>query len=87
MFSGPQRERAAVAILEGVHLLADDVGLFADAARKQRRLFEDRSANFVVVEARENSPRRRFHLVPDGARWRQNVARAFDAVDQRCSSL
>ena len=31
----PQRERAAVAILPGVHLFADDVGVLADAAREQ----------------------------------------------------
>src|SRR5712692_9337391 len=30
-----QGKRAAVAILEGVHLLADDVGVLADAAREQ----------------------------------------------------
>ena len=30
----PQRERGAVAVLEGVHFLGDDVGILAHAARE-----------------------------------------------------
>ena len=52
----PQRERSAVAILEGVHLLGDDIGFFADAAREKLRLFENRRADFVVV-VRRKTPR------------------------------
>ena len=52
-----QRERGAVAILPGVHFLADDVGVFAHAAREQRRLLEDRRANFVIVVSAEHFAR------------------------------
>ena len=36
----PQRERRAVAVLERVHFLADDVGIRAHAAREELRLLE-----------------------------------------------
>ena len=61
----PQRQRAAVAILEGVHLLADDVGVFAHAAREQRRLFQDGRADLVVVVGAEDFARDASTLVPD----------------------
>ncbi len=40
-------------VLPGEHFFGDDVGLFADAAREERRIFEDGSADFVIVVARE----------------------------------
>ncbi len=66
----PQRQRTAVAILESVHLLADDVGLFAHAARKQRRLFQDRRADLLVVVLAE---RLRARPLPPGSRrcWKE----------------
>ena len=39
---GPQGETVAAAILEDVHLLFDDVGPFADAAREQVGVLERR---------------------------------------------
>ena len=42
-----QRQRTSVAILKRVHLFADDVGFFTDAAREQRSLFQDRRANLA----------------------------------------
>ena len=67
-----QRERRAVAVLERVHLLGDDVGLFADAAREQLRLLEDRRADLVVVVAcgrpRAPPPRRGSTRPLDGGR-------------------
>jgi hypothetical protein len=79
----PQRERTAVAIFERVHLFAHDVGLFADAARKQRRLFQDRRADLLVVVLAKDLARNRFHLVPGGAGRRKNVPRAFDGFNHR----
>ena len=67
----PQRQRRAVAILEGVHLLADDVGFFAHAAREQLRLFENRRADFVIVVGAKHFARHRFHAVPHFGGWRQ----------------
>jgi hypothetical protein len=82
---GPQRERSSV-IVEGVHLLADDVSLFADTARKQRSLFEDRRADFAIVVRAKNAARNRLHVVPNAGRGRQNVASAFYCFDQDGSS-
>ena len=49
----PQRERFAAAIGEGVHLLGDDVGGLADAAREQLGELEDRRRHLAIaVEAR-----------------------------------
>ena len=48
-------ERGAVAVLEGVHFLADDVGIFADAAGERARLFEDGRADFVIVDRAKTS--------------------------------
>ena len=50
---GTQGEGTAVAVLEGVHLLADDVGLFADAAREQLGLLEDRRADLCDNKGHE----------------------------------
>ena len=79
----PQRERTAVAIFECVHLFAHDVGLFADAARKQRRLFQDWRADLLVVVLAKDLARNRFHVVPGGAGRRKNIARAFYGFDHR----
>ena len=76
-----QRERRAVAILPGVHFLADDVGVFAHAAREECGLLKDGRADFVIVESAEHFARLRFDAVPDGARGRQNIARSFDCLD------
>src|SRR5579884_631822 len=70
-----QRERAAVAVLERVHLLPDDIGLFADTARKQGRFLEDRRPDLLVVVAPENVARDRFDMVPHRARRRENIPR------------
>jgi hypothetical protein len=62
---------AAVAVLEGVHFLGDDVGFLAHAAREQLRLFEDRGADFVVVIGAKHRARLGFHAVPHLGGWRQ----------------
>ena len=87
VFSGRKRQRTAVAIFERVHLLADDVGFFTDASRKQRGFFKNRSANLVIVVSREYTARRGLHSIPDGARRRQNVASALHRSNHDCSSL
>ena len=57
-------ELLLVAILEGVHLLRDDVGLGADAAREQLRLLEDGRADLAVAVALEHLARRRLDALP-----------------------
>jgi len=83
----PQSQRTAIAVFEGIHLFIDDVGFFANAAREQSRLLENRGTNLLIVKTREDAAGGRFHLIPDSARRRQDVAHSFDAVDQACSSL
>ncbi len=78
-----QRERTAVAIVERVHLFADDVGLLAHAARKQSRLFENRRADLLIVVDAKNLARNRFHLIPDGAGRGKDIASAFDCFNHR----
>ena len=73
-------------IVEGVHLLADDVGLLADTAGEQSGLFEDRSADFAIVVRAEDAARDCFHVVPHARGGRQDVACAFDCLNQEGSS-
>ena len=61
---GPQRERRAVAVFEGVHFLRNDVGFLPYAAREELRFFEDRGADFVVVVGAENLARDALNAVP-----------------------
>jgi hypothetical protein len=48
---GAQRDLAAAAVLEGVHLLAHHVARFADAADEQRGVLEDRGLDGAVAGA------------------------------------
>ena len=79
--SGRSVRDDAVAILEGVHFLGDDVGILADAADEQRGLLENRRADFLVVIDAKNLAGGGVHVIPDGGRGRKNVARAFDCRD------
>ena len=65
-----QCQRSSV-IVEGVHLLSDDVGFRAHAAGEENGLFQYWSADFVVVVRLKNGARRRFHPVPNIGGWRQ----------------
>jgi hypothetical protein len=47
---GPQGELVAAAVGEGVHLLFDDVGVFADAAGEQFGFFHDGHADLAIAE-------------------------------------
>ena len=51
-------------VLPREHFLGDDVGVFADAAREQLRVFEDGSADFVKVVAREDVAHLGLHAIP-----------------------
>ena len=83
----PQREGGAVAVLERVHLFADDVGFFAHAAREQLRLLENRRADLVVIRGAKDFPRLPLDEIPEVARRRQNVPSPFDRANHGCSSL
>ena len=83
---GTKRQRAAVAILPGVHFLADDVGVFADAAREQRRLFEQRRADFLVVIGAEDFARHGLDVIPRRAGGRKNIAGSLDRANRASHS-
>ena len=67
---GPQCEGTPVAVVEGVHLLGDDIGIGPDAAREQLRLFENRRSDFVVVIGPKDLARNGLNAIPRIGGWR-----------------
>src|SRR5690606_27630366 len=84
---GAQRQGSPVAIFPGVHLFADDVGFFADAARKQSGLLKDRRTDLAIVVSPEHPAGGGFHAIPYRTRRRQDVARSPNCSNQEGSSL
>jgi hypothetical protein len=74
-------ERGAVPVLEGVHLLGDDVGLGADPPREQLRLLEDGRAQLAVAVAAEEVVGGPLDAVPRRDLVRQDVVGALDGPD------
>ena len=70
----------AGAILPGVHLLGDDVGLFADAAGEEGGVLEDGGANLAEAVAGEDRAGDGFDAVPEGGLGREEVAGAADGL-------
>ena len=68
-------------VLPGEHLLGDDVGLFAHAAREELGVLEDWGANLVEVVAREDVAHLRVHPVPQVSVGREKVASSTDGFD------
>ena len=50
---------------EGIHFLADDVGVAADGTREQFRRLEDRQADFAEAEGGENFAGGLFDVIPE----------------------
>ena len=71
-----QRQGAAAAVLEGVHLLAHDVGAGADAAHEDLGLLEGRRHDLAVPVAREGVAGRVDHPLAHPGLRGQHVARA-----------
>ena len=61
---GPQRDRPAALVLEGVHLLGDDVGRLADTAGEDVSMLEERRVDGLVAVAREQVLRRALEVLP-----------------------
>src|SRR3990172_3781602 len=78
---GPERERVAAAVVEGVHLLLDDVGLVADPAREELGALEERQPDLPVAVALEGLPPRGPHALPLARPRGQDVAHAPDRLD------
>jgi hypothetical protein len=71
-----QREIAVAAILERVHLLADDVGLLTHRAHEELGVLEDGCANPAVAEAVEHLLERGLHPPPAVDLRRRHIVRA-----------
>src|SRR5205807_329639 len=79
---GTEREALAAAIGEGVHLLADDVGMLADCALEELRVLDDRHANFLVAVSGEELPRAGLEVLPGPDLLRQHVVHPLDRLDR-----
>ena len=67
----------AALVFPGEHFFGDDVGLFADTAREQLGVFENRGANLVEVVTREDGAHLVLHTVPEvGVGWKQVTSSA-----------
>ena len=73
----------ARAVFPRVHLLGDDVGLFAHAAGEELRVFKDRRADLAEAVAAEDCAGNRFDAVPEGGLGWQKVAGAADRFQWR----
>ena len=79
---GTQRQALAV-VVEGVHLLFDDIGRVADAADEQRRRLDDRHAEIAVTVLRERLPRGLLDALPKRCLVGQDVVHAANGLDRR----
>ncbi len=77
----PQRERAPLAVGEGVHLLVHDVGGLAHRAHEQLGRLEHRGADLLPAERAEHLPGDRLHRLPEATLGRQEVAGAARPLD------
>ncbi len=69
------------AVLEGVHLLLDDVGHLADATHEELRVLQDRGADVAKRKARHLLAHDAFEPFPARRLGRQDVVHAFDGID------
>ena len=76
---GAQRQLFTVEpVLEGVHLLLDDVGDFAQAAHEQRRRLDDGRADVAISVARHEGAHLVLQPFPARRIGRKNVVHALD---------
>src|SRR5262249_7866336 len=78
---GTEGERVAAAVLEGVHLLLDDVRLVADAPREELRALEEREANLAIAVGFEGGSARGLHTLPAPSLRGENVPHATHGLD------
>ena len=76
----PERDTATTLVGKGVHLLVDNVGAFANTARKQLSRFEHRHADFFVVESCHHVADDLFEIYPFARFGRQDINGTFDAL-------
>src|SRR5690606_37027078 len=75
-----QGKTLAVPIIEGVHLLLDDVRYLADGAAEQFGVFEERQADLEIAERFHHLAYDLFDVPPCPRRRRKHVVHAPDGV-------
>ena len=81
---GAQREAVATAVGEGIHFLADHVGVLADGALEELGVLNDWHANLFVAVGAEQLARARFEVLPGADLGRQHVVHSADGLDLLC---
>ena len=78
----PQRQRPAAPVVEGVHLLLDDVGRLADGADEQLGGLERRRLDPSVAGRAEDAPGVRFQQAAALRIFREHIERAAGGLDR-----
>ena len=74
---GPQRHQLAVAVLEDVHLLADDLAALADAAQEDAGVLDDRGDGEAVAGALDQLGEAGDRVLPAGRLGPEHVVHAL----------
>src|SRR4030095_3653503 len=69
---------SAIAILESVHFLLDDIRCLADGAAEKLGFFQYRNADLRKIVSAEDFARLGFNRLPDLDLARENIRKAFD---------
>jgi len=72
----PQRQALAVAVLEGIHLLLDDVGHLADRTAEELGVLDDRQADLAVAVVLDEVAHGVLEIAPGGGILREHVVHA-----------
>eukprot|EP00611_Tribonema_gayanum_P012703 TRINITY_DN2336_c0_g1_i3.p1 TRINITY_DN2336_c0_g1~~TRINITY_DN2336_c0_g1_i3.p1 ORF type:complete len:704 (-),score=109.00 TRINITY_DN2336_c0_g1_i3:16-2127(-) len=76
-----QRQRFAAAILEGIHLLFDDIGHFADRALEQLGALDHRQPQFAVAVSGKHLRGDGMDVLPGRGIGRQDIVHAANGLD------
>jgi hypothetical protein len=67
--------------MEGVHLLGNNIGLFADGAAEQLGLFKNGNTYFLETESLKDVPDMMFQEMPNFDFPRQDIVHSLNARD------
>ncbi len=80
---GPQRHQLAVAVLEEVHLLADDLAALADAAQEDAGVLDDRGDGEAVAGGLDQPGEAGARVLPAGRLGPEHVVHALGRAGRR----
>ena len=78
---GAQRQAVAAEVLEGIHLLFDDIGVFADRALEQLRMLDDGHPHLFVAIGLEHRATNALEMLPGTDFGGQHVIHAAHRLD------